>query len=234
MNLPGGPIPVDAVRRWIGDATSRLLGDTIGISEADWRAPSLLPGWSRAHVATHVARGADDMGELATHPYRGLDHSSDTDERFLALEEGADRPGVQLQLDLDTSASIMHRLGNDVADWNIPVAVNGTTYPLATLTVMRLHEVCLHHLDLNMSCDVDAIDPDAAVWLLRWVLSRPLDTGGWAMTIQATSGTSATIGAGRVQRKVSGTDARLWAWLTGRVDADAVEGAKGVTFGLLA
>ena len=234
MSLPGGPIPVDAARHWIGDATSRLLGDTIGMSEAAWREPSLLPGWSRAHVATHVARGADDLSSLAVDPTRGLDHSADQEARFVALEHGADRPGISLQLDLDQSASAMHRSWNDVADWDAPVTILGMSCTLATLAIIRLHEVCIHHLDLRTGSDVDAIDRDAAVWLLRWVLSRVAGPAGRAMTITAASGTSATIGSGRVHRNVSGTDARLWAWLSGRADASGIDGARGLTFELLA
>ena len=30
-------------------------------SDADVRAPSLLPGWSRGHVLTHIARNADGI-----------------------------------------------------------------------------------------------------------------------------------------------------------------------------
>jgi uncharacterized protein (TIGR03083 family) len=39
----------------IDHATQRLLDDARTIPEADLRAPSLLPGWTRAHVLAHVA-----------------------------------------------------------------------------------------------------------------------------------------------------------------------------------
>ena len=233
MGLPGATIPVDAVRHWIGDATSRLLGDTIGMSEAEWHQPSLLPGWSRAHVATHVARGADKLNAVALHPERGLDHDH-PDARFFALERGADRPGIDLQLDLDQSASAMHRSWNDIADWDAPVQIFGKSCKLSSLALFRLHEVCIHHIDLGMGGSADAIDREASVWLLRWVLGRVTCPAGRAMTITAASGTVATIGSGRVHRKVSGSDARLWAWLSGRADPASVDGARGMTLGLLA
>ena len=47
--------------RLLRTSTARLLGDTIAVSDDDWRAPSRLPYWSRGHVGTHVARQADAL-----------------------------------------------------------------------------------------------------------------------------------------------------------------------------
>jgi uncharacterized protein (TIGR03083 family) len=53
---------VDAAQRELSDqidqATQRLLDAARVITEPDLRAPSLLPGWTRAHVVAHVARNA--------------------------------------------------------------------------------------------------------------------------------------------------------------------------------
>lgn len=38
---------LETLRKRVQEATQRLLGDTIGISDADWNGPSRLPGWSR-------------------------------------------------------------------------------------------------------------------------------------------------------------------------------------------
>ncbi|MFF9641495.1 maleylpyruvate isomerase N-terminal domain-containing protein [Kitasatospora aureofaciens] len=40
-------------------ATGLLLRTAARLCDADARAPSLLPGWSRGHVLTHLARNAD-------------------------------------------------------------------------------------------------------------------------------------------------------------------------------
>src|SRR5487761_801865 len=54
---------MDAAQRELSDqvdvATQRLLDDARTLSEADLRAASLLPGWTRAHVLAHVAAFAD-------------------------------------------------------------------------------------------------------------------------------------------------------------------------------
>ncbi|NHB83935.1 hypothetical protein G7085_02640 [Tessaracoccus sp. HDW20] len=44
---------VNAVR----DHTSLLLGTTIGYSDDDWAEPTSLAGWTRSHVAAHLAEG---------------------------------------------------------------------------------------------------------------------------------------------------------------------------------
>ena len=37
-------------------ATSRLLATATALSDAQVREPSSLPGWTRGHVLTHIAR----------------------------------------------------------------------------------------------------------------------------------------------------------------------------------
>ncbi|MDR1711656.1 MAG: maleylpyruvate isomerase family mycothiol-dependent enzyme [Propionibacteriaceae bacterium] len=228
-----GQVPVDSVRRWEADQTSRLLGDTISMSESEWHAPSLLPGWTRAHVATHLSRNADACGWAALNPRDGFGHGLSAKERFVELERGADRPGLQLQIDLDTSAGALNRCWNAVLDWSRQLRMLGGSYPLSILPLARLHEVCVHHLDLGLGATPDQIDPLTASWLLRWVLHRMESEPIPEVTVFADSGLTATIGKGGPGRHVSGTDARLWAWLSGRVGPDQVVGADGLEFDLL-
>ena len=48
----------------IGEATDRLLASAAALTGARVREPSLLPGWTRGHVLTHVARNGDGLGNL--------------------------------------------------------------------------------------------------------------------------------------------------------------------------
>src|SRR2546430_1201820 len=43
----------------IAEATGRLLASATTLTDTGMREPSLLPGWTRGHVLTHVARNAD-------------------------------------------------------------------------------------------------------------------------------------------------------------------------------
>ncbi|MBK9698352.1 MAG: maleylpyruvate isomerase family mycothiol-dependent enzyme [Propionibacteriaceae bacterium] len=233
MRQLGGSIPVEHIRRLKLEANQRLLGDTIAISDADWQGPSLLPGWTRAHVATHIARNADLLIRFTTAILHGEPepHNDPVDD-FRALEAGADRTGVDLQIDLDSTAGGLASLWDTVTDWHRPVHVDGRIQPLAVLPLARLHEVCLHHLDLDCGLGVDQVDPETASWLLAWAHAHVSEQGR-SVQLESDSGQTGTIGAGLATVTVRGTDARLWAWLAGRGGPETVEGAQGIRFPLL-
>jgi len=110
-------------------ATQRLLGDTIAISDSDWLGPTALPGWTRAHVATHLARNADVLRRylmrLASRP------ELERDDLVQALEAGSRRSPLEIQIDLDTSSALL----NDSFD---QVTAEGWATPLyGRLTASR-------------------------------------------------------------------------------------------------
>jgi hypothetical protein len=45
-------------------ATAGLLADLDGLGEAEARGASRLPGWTRGHVLTHLARNAEGSTRL--------------------------------------------------------------------------------------------------------------------------------------------------------------------------
>ena len=78
----------------IDDATQRLLGTARVITESGLREPSLLPGWTRARVLAHLARGADAMRELLIGARSGQErpgYASD-EARQAAIEDTARQP----------------------------------------------------------------------------------------------------------------------------------------------
>lgn len=224
MTARSGSVPVEGIQLITREADQGLLRDTIGILEADWRAPSLLPGWTRAHVATHLARGADRLREFTQACLAGEtppDVSAET--RFAELERGAERNSLELQIDLDTSATALTTVWHAVTDWHRPVRFLGRTRPLATLPLVRLHEVFVHHIDLDCGFTADQVPAEAAAWLLPWVAARVQDADLPAIAVEGDSGFAATIGRGPVTAVAQAGDAKLWAWLSGRArlaDAD--------------
>jgi maleylpyruvate isomerase len=94
------------LRDLLTGATQRLLGGTIVVTDAEWAAPSRLPGWSRGHVASHVARQADAFTRLVDGAANGVPRAMYTspEARTAEIEDGAVRTGLALQTDLDTSA----------------------------------------------------------------------------------------------------------------------------------
>lgn len=235
MTAPNGSMRVAALQQWIRDADQALLRDTISILETDWHRPSLLPGWTRAHVATHLARGADRLRQVTEVSFGGahVQEFSEIDRRE-EIEHGADRTGLELQIDLDTSASALTATWNAVTDWHRPVRFLGRARPLAILPVIRLHEISVHHLDLACGFSAAQVPPEAAVPLLDWVTGRVKDADRPAIAIEATSGFTAVIGHGPSTATVRADDASLWAWLSGRAPLTAADGETLPALPLLA
>ena len=150
---------MDAAQRELNDqidqATQRLLDDARTIAEADLRAPSLLPGWTRAHVLAHVARGADAMRNLLTGARSGQDRPAyaSAQAREADIERGAVIRAEHLIADLAGSAMALRAIVKQLPDeaWPVLVRVPGSApFPAAGVLTWRLVEVELHHCDLGI------------------------------------------------------------------------------------
>src|SRR3954462_11213412 len=177
------------IRGLLAAATHRLLGDTISVTDDDGRASRRPPGWSRGHVASHIARQADALGRLVAWARTGerqLMYASD-EQRDAEIDAGSGRSGLELQIDLDTSAGRLAeafdsldessswdnvgelRGGEQTAAPALPLAPRGgkQTAPRA-LPLARLGEVVLHHVDLDIGFAIGDVEPAVAGWLLEW------------------------------------------------------------------
>ena len=138
----------------IDDATQRLFGTARVIAEPDLRQPSLLPGWTRAHVLAHLARSADAMRTLMTAAL-GLARTARPTPAPRTGEAGIERGAAQnakdLVADVAASAMALRTVARALPDqaWARPVQVLGSApFPAAQLLTRRLVEVELHHCDL--------------------------------------------------------------------------------------
>jgi maleylpyruvate isomerase len=220
------------VRRLKRAATQRLLGETIAISESDWLVPTALPGWTRAHVATHLARNADVLRRyvtrLASRP------ELERDDLVSDLEAGARRSPLDIQIDLDTASGLL----NDAFDkltpeqWSTRLHGRLEGLTVSDLPMLRLNEVVLHHVDLDCGLVLADIDPMAAEWLLEWNVYRRADLArGPGIRLTTTSGRVLEMGGGRGVSEVTGSATNLLGWVTGRLPRTAVSGAEHVSIG---
>lgn len=135
-------------------ATQRLLGTARILTEPDLRAPSLLPGWTRAQVLAHLARDADAMRSLLVGARSGHDRPAyaSAEARQAGIERGAAvRPG-ELMDDLASSAMALRTVARQLPGqgWQVPVRIlDSAPFPAAGLLTRRLAEVELHHCDLG-------------------------------------------------------------------------------------
>jgi maleylpyruvate isomerase len=228
----------EALRGLMVTATQRLLGDTIAVPDEQWRAPSRLQGWTRAHVATHLARQADALTRLVEGARAGRHEPmySSPDQREREIEEGAGRTGLELQIDLDTSAGALAEAFESVEHedaWNVSVELRGGLQaPVRFLPLARLGEVVLHHVDLDVGFGVDDIDQSTAGWLLEWSAFRLQARDDFpAVRLVPESGGPLLVGNAQQPgpaTEVRGTSAELLGWLTGRSPGSRLDGATGV------
>ena len=71
-------------------ATARYLEALTELSDDDVRAPSLLPGWTRGHVITHVARNADALAWRPSMRHEWTAALDVLDEQERAFADGRD------------------------------------------------------------------------------------------------------------------------------------------------
>src|SRR5690242_21249365 len=90
----------------VAAATDRVLVTATGLSDAQARGPSLLPGWSRGHVLTHIARNADGLRNLLIWARAGTQTPmyASAESRSADIEAGAGRPAADLAADVGESA----------------------------------------------------------------------------------------------------------------------------------
>jgi maleylpyruvate isomerase len=144
---------VPDLQEQIDGATRRLLRTVDGLSDDDVRQPSRLPGWTRGHVLTHLARGAEALGNLLEWARTGVPTTAYASQqaRDEAIERGAGRDVDELRADVTTAAEKFRAAAVTLPGdaWQRRVrALHYPEFPAFQLLVRRLVEVELHHVDL--------------------------------------------------------------------------------------
>ena len=224
----GQPVSTDplALDRDIADATARLLATAAGLDDAMVRAPSALPGWTRGHVLTHLARNADGATNLLTWARTGVEtpQYASLAQRAADIEAGAGRNAAAQLDDLDAACarfaaavSAMPALAwSTVVRWT-----DGRESPAAQVMWRRLREVEIHHVDLSTGYR-PADWPEAfTLRLLRAVAhdlsAREPSAGELRFVVRSPEvGHDVEVGAGAIGPVISGPARAAAAWLIGR------------------
>lgn len=199
-------------------ATQRFLDSAADLTDATLAEPSLLPGWTRAHVMAHVARNADSLINLLNWARTGIParQYASPDEREAGIQAGAKLPIGELLADVREASERFARACADLpADaWTVVLDDAG---PAVTVVWRRLREVEVHHVDLAAGytwrdwpeafshrllhelIGVRRGGEPPSLWLKADDLSHPLQLGGGSPDVT-----------------VSGRAADLAAWLAGR------------------
>ncbi|WUH98820.1 maleylpyruvate isomerase family mycothiol-dependent enzyme [Spirillospora sp. NBC_00431] len=217
-------------------ATRALLATAERLDDDGVRAPSLLPGWTRGHVLTHVARNADGGTRLLTWARTGVESHEypSVEARAAEIDAGAGRPAAALVADVRDSAQRFadaYTLMPDEAWERVVQWTSGARHPAARATDARLTEVLVHHVDLDAGFaprDWPAFFTSRTLDGVAAAFARRDDAPD--LRLRATD-TGRDLGDGDVI--VTGPEASLLAWLMGRSRGDDLTGAEGVTLPFL-
>ncbi len=215
----------------LADAHRALLAAVAALDDAALREPSLLPGWSRGHVLTHLARNAEGMGRLVEWASTGTvtPMYASPEARAADIESGSGRPAAEIQADLtQSSARIEEQLGTlsgPALDALVEMGPSRTPTRGAQLAGLRIREVVIHHVDLGIGLapsdwstmfahrTLDELVPRfAAQGAMPVAVLTATDTG----RVWRTGATSGTSGSGG---ELSGPSTALLGWLVGRIPA---------------
>jgi len=147
-------------------ATTRYLQALTVLDDESVRRPSLLPGWSRAHVVAHLSRNADAftrvLGQVAAGEPASMYASSEARDADIAdTVERLDLAGL-VEDALASTARLTEALWACEADPGTPYTrVPGTepSFPLDTVGPRRRAEVEIHHSDLGTGYEPELAAP---------------------------------------------------------------------------
>jgi maleylpyruvate isomerase len=211
-------------------ATARYLEALTELSDEDLRAPSLLPGWTRAHVVTHVARNADALAHVLHGAQVGevrAQYPSD-EERDAEIQAGAGRSAAELLEDSIAAAGRWHQAAEELHAANLDNLCErtpgGKSYPARRVPLSRRTEVEVHHADLGIGYTAADWPADLVEALFKR-RHRELSNAGVGLTWRATdTGSTWTTGEGP---EVSGSAPDLVWWLLGRGDGAGLQCSEG-------
>ena len=158
-------------RQW-WTAGEQALGTAMGrLVETDFAGPSLLPGWTRAHLLAHVAGNADALTNLLTWARTGVE--TPMYPSMAARDAEIARRAVLTPAELDAEVlDATRRLAEAVAGmpeeaWTAQVrTMQGRTVPASEVFWIRAREVWVHAVDLDAGVELADLPEDLLLALV--------------------------------------------------------------------
>ncbi|MEJ7702858.1 MAG: maleylpyruvate isomerase N-terminal domain-containing protein [Geodermatophilaceae bacterium] len=133
-----------------------LLARLSGLDDHGAAGDSALPGWTRGHVLSHLARNAEtfaDALEAARRDEVLAMYGGSVEVRNADIEAGAGRPAADLVDDVQRTSSRLREALRALAepDWDRHVRhLRGDLLGIEDVVRMRWQEVEIHHVDLAL------------------------------------------------------------------------------------
>ncbi|MDN5931463.1 MAG: maleylpyruvate isomerase family mycothiol-dependent enzyme [Pseudonocardia sp.] len=225
---------VTATLPWMGAGTEFLVQLVDALPDDALRAPSGLPGWSRAHVVGHVARNAEALTRLATWARTGVETPmyADAEQRGADIEASAHGSADTLRRDLSRTADELDvaLAALDQSTWGTTVrSALGRDIPGTEIPWMRVREVWLHAVDLGSGATMADLPPEVVDTLLEDVTGvLSVRDGCPSAALMATDRDRTwQLGPAGGPVEVHGPAAPLLGWLTGRAGPAALTALGG-------
>ncbi|OXM42727.1 maleylpyruvate isomerase N-terminal domain-containing protein [Amycolatopsis alba] len=197
------------------------------------RAPSALPGWTRAHLLSHVARNADGLGNLLTWAKTGVETPmyATATARDEGIEAGADRSAAAIIADVVDSGERFTDLAASLPDeaWTGEARDRlGNKLTGEGVLGKRLSEASIHLVDLDFGYDfarVAALLGSEFEVVVSSAIASYGDGLPAVLLVAAADGTRHEwrMGTGDAV-KVVGSPGDVLAWITGRGDGSTLDG----------
>lgn len=215
----------------IESSTESLIATVEGLGVEDLAAPSLLPGWSRAHVVAHLTLNAEGLagvlqGAAARSPRPMYASVEGRDEDIARLVTApADELLPRLRAACAAFADAASALTEP--DWTgtFERTPDGPRFDLANLPTMRWWEVEIHHADLAAGYTHAAWPDGFSVALIESRVKRHAVDA--RVELFATDLRRAWHLGGPGGPLISGTASDLAWWLTGRGAGDGLMTSEG-------
>lgn len=225
-----------ATLRTVATSTEHLLHTAGELAPDAVDAPSALPGWTRGHVLTHLARNADSLVNLLQGARTGEDipQYASSAARDQAIEQGAPRPLAEQLTDLrEASARLAEAAATLPAEaWLAPLKHRfGYTFPAYQVPWKRLAELEYHHVDLAAGYTPAHWPADFASVEFGKLAQQFAELPGFpgAELVSDDTPDRARLGGGEgaPDLVVEGPIRALTAWLSGRSDGDGLQVHQG-------
>ncbi len=218
------PDPEDYDRHlaWVRQADDQVLAVLDRLPDPAFAEPSLLPGWSRAQVAAHLAHNAEGLARLATWAATGVETPMypSAEARAADIEAtAAHRPADVREKVAAASTRLVLQL-DDLPPAARSVEVRGLLPPpflAGTIPWQRVRELWVHLVDLDAGVDLADVPVHVQAALLDEAAQRSVLRGvAPAIVLVDDGGTWWQLGEGLATTTLTGPRPALLAWLTGR------------------
>jgi maleylpyruvate isomerase len=157
------------------------------LTDAACRAPSLLAGWSRGHLLSHIARNAEShvrMFQAATRGGVSEQYPGGKPTRNREIDEGSTKSAEQLVVDVRTSIYLLEAAWAAATEttWlghGIKSHGDGSQVAIHELVLLRWCETEVHHADLDLGFTWRDLAPlfvryDLDRRLMAWRARKPM------------------------------------------------------------